>query len=115
MKIKLILSILVIIISSCNSSSTEGLMKENKINIIGKAYNGKGGALIITETNETYYIEGLDSWEDSMLEKNIEITGYIYSENFKEEDLKDETGAWKQGMIGEKLSVKKAKWKLSDK
>ena len=89
-------------------------MNEKEITISGTAYNAKGGALIITENDETYYIGGLDFWEDSLLEKTVEVTGFIQTENFKEEDIKDDKGAWKQGMIGEKLTIIKAKWKLSE-
>lgn len=105
--------LLIFALINCNTEETnQETMKEKVINITGTAYNGKGGALIITENNETYYIGGLDSWEDSVLEKEVEVNGFIRTEIFSEDDLKDETGAWKQGMIGEKLTILKAQWNV---
>jgi len=89
-------------------------MEEKQITITGTAYNGKGGALVQTESGETYYIGGIDYWEDDILEKQVEVKGFIQTETFKEEDLKDETGAWKQGMVGNKTTVLKAKWTVVD-
>ncbi len=110
--IKLVVISAIVLFSSCNSENKQDPMKEKQIIVTGIAHNGKGGALIISENGETYYIGGLDYWEDSIISKEVEVKGFVQSENFKEEDLKDEDGAWTQGMVGEKLSILKPEWKL---
>lgn len=109
---KLLVILTIVIFSSCNSENKQDTMKEKQISVSGIAQNGKGGALIITGNGETYYISGLDYWEDTIIGKEVEVKGFIQSENFKEEDLKDKDGAWTQGMVGEKLSILKPEWKV---
>ena len=86
--------------------------KSRNITVTGTAYNAKGGAILRTDEGSVYYIEGLDSWEMDIPGKKVSVIGILKTENFKEKDLKNEKGEWTQGMIGEKLSLVKAKWKL---
>lgn len=104
--------ILLIVLTSCNISKNKDNMSRKNINIIGIAQNGKAGAMIQTKENSTYYIDNLDYWEDTELGKEIEVSGVLKKETFTEADLKDESGAWKQGMIGEKLTLLNPKWKI---
>ena len=90
-------------------------MEKPIITIVGIAHNSKAGAMILTDSNEVYYITGLDDWNDDFFEKRIKVSGFLNTENFKEEDLKNEKGEWVQGMVGDKRSILEAKWELVDK
>ena len=110
--IRSIAILIVILFSACNSNTKQDTMEDKEITVTGIAQNGKAGALVLINSGETYYIGGLASWDDSIIGKNVKVTGIIQTETFKEEDLKDETGAWKQGMIGDKLTILKPEWKV---
>ena len=87
-------------------------METNNINITGKAYDAKSGAIIITDEGQTYYLEGIDYWPDAISGKTVKVSGYIKQEFFDEKDLVNEKGEYTQGMSGEKLSIQKARWEL---
>ncbi len=107
--------ITLVISSSCSYKHIEKVlnpMEKTKITIEGIAHNSKAGAMILTDSNEVFYIAGLDDWNDNFYEKRVKVTGFIKTENFKEEDLKNEKGEYIQGMVGEKHSIFKAEWEL---
>jgi len=83
-------------------------MEKTKITVVGIAHNSKAGAMILTDNNEVYYIAGLDDWKNKFYEKRVKVSGFIKTENFKEEDLKNEKGEWVQGMVGDKLTILEA-------
>jgi len=90
-------------------------MEKTKITVVGIAHNSKAGAMILTDNNEVYYIAGLDDWKNKFYEKRVKVSGFIKTENFKEEDLKNEKGEWVQGMVGDKLTILEAEWELVEK
>ncbi len=87
-------------------------MENIKVTVIGTAHNSKAGAIILTDSNEVFYIAGLDEWIDKFHEKKVKVRGFINTENFKEEDLKNKKGEWVQGMVGDKRSILEAEWAL---
>jgi hypothetical protein len=84
------------------------------ISVKGKAMNAKAGAVVTQENDHDYYIEELHAWPDSAYGKTVEVTGTLHIQTFTEEDLKDEEGNWKQGMLGDQYIIRNAKWKLAD-
>ena len=87
-------------------------MKDNEVTIIGIAHNGKGGSLLLTEANDVYYMDGIDFRDEIIFGKKIKVTGILVLETFKEEDLKNENGAWKQGVKGEKKTIQISDWEI---
>ena len=114
--IKSVIVLIIFVISaSCSYKYiTKALspMERTKATVIGIAHNSKAGAIILTDDNEVYYIAGLGEWNDKFYEKKINVSGFINTENFKEEDLKNKKGEWVQGMVGDKSSILNAEWEL---
>ena len=90
-------------------------MKDDKVAVIGIAHNGKGGALIVTEENDVYYIDKLDSWDDLYNGKKVIVSGILKIETFKKEYLQNENGGWKQGIIGDKKKILVPNWEIVEK
>ena len=103
---------------SCNvtrdKSNTEN-MDENTTTIEGTAQNGKDGALVMSSNREAYYVDGLDSWDDSVHGKQVEVTGILKTETSNEENLKNEKGEWSAGVEGEKRILYDATWRILQK
>jgi hypothetical protein len=53
--------------------------------IIGKAWNAKGGAMVVAPGNHAYYIDGLTSWDKKFYGKKVKVTGTLIKEFHKEE------------------------------
>lgn len=48
--------------------------------ITGVALNAKNGAILVTEDKESYYIDNLDYWDDSIYGKKIIVKGTLIIE-----------------------------------
>lgn len=81
-----------------------------RIRLEGKAENGKAGALLLTDSGAVWYIQSLPGWPDDILHCRIEVTGIPTSVFHSEQDLRDETGAYRQGMSGEQRILTQASW-----
>lgn len=47
--------------------------------VVGTAFNLKSGAGVIS-SKEVYYLEGVESWDDNMLEKRVMVQGELFVE-----------------------------------
>ena len=113
-----IIIILLMVFASCSYKHiTKALnpMEKSKITVVGIAHNSKAGAMILTDSNEVYYVAGLDEWNDKFYKNKVKVSGFLNTENFKEENLKNEKGEWIQGMVGNKRSLQEAEWELVKK
>jgi len=99
-------SIILLISSNLFSQQME------KITITGIAENSKAGAIVITKENVVYYLEGINSWNNDVLRKEVEVKGDLVKEFHQEEDLMNEKGEYKQGLSGEINKIVKPSWKL---
>jgi len=110
LKLTTFFSILVISTSCSNKHIIKALspMEKTKLTIVGIEHNSKAGAMLLTDKNEVFYIAELDEWNDQFYEKKVKVSGFINTENFKEEELKNKKGEWVQGMIGDKHSILEA-------
>jgi hypothetical protein len=73
----------------------------------GKALNAKAGAMV-----EDFYIEGMQSWPDSVYNKTVEVTGKVKIVEHKEEELRAPDGSYSQGMVGNQYILTKPKWRV---
>ena len=106
-----IIFLTLILLVACNAKNTNhGEMENESITVTGIAKNGKEGALVLTD-NGPYYIQGLETWEESILNKEVEVTGVLRIENADKEDLRTETGEWKSGTEGDRMIIEEAMWK----
>ncbi|WP_107037498.1 hypothetical protein [Brumimicrobium mesophilum] len=51
--------------------------RKNRITVIGKAENAKGGAIIETEQDSIYYVGKLKDWNQKLLGQMIKISGRL--------------------------------------
>lgn len=92
----------VMIVSQCNNI--------NDTTIIGKAQNAKAGAIVISDTDQKiYYLDKVDFWENSVVDKTIRVTGKLRIEERKPvppgEDIPQQVDGVKRILI-------KPKWEL---
>jgi hypothetical protein len=60
--------------------------------IVGKAVNAKYGALVVTTTEDGYYIDKLESWSPEMKEKTVRVTGKLIIKKIKKTKAKTISG-----------------------
>ena len=53
-----------------------------QITVYGVAKDAKAGAIIITDDNEVYYIDGQDSWPEKYLNKKLKVSGWLKEKVF---------------------------------
>jgi hypothetical protein len=87
-------------------------MDVNEVVIIGIAKNARAGAVLLTEKNTPYYIDGVVSWDDDIKDKKIEVTGILKTETLSADDLQNEKGEMSAGMSGDKLIILHPTWKV---
>jgi hypothetical protein len=81
-----------------------------KISISGTGQNSKSGAIVITKNNEVYYLEGINSWNNEDLDKEIIVEGELKISNINQEDLQNSKGEYSQGNSGEIKTILNPKW-----
>jgi hypothetical protein len=77
----------------------------NHTTIVGKAFNGKEGALIKTPQGDVYYLEELTSWDSTFLHQTVEATGILSETTLSENDLQNEQGEYNTGIAGKKYTL----------
>ena len=95
--------LIIITLIGCNDAK--------RITVIGVAKNDKGGGMVISkDTTRAYFIDGLEYWDNSILEKEVKVTGKLVVEQNppqkNDEDIK-------QHIEGEKRTLVKPKWELT--
>ncbi|MBX2970709.1 MAG: hypothetical protein KF803_15160 [Cyclobacteriaceae bacterium] len=83
----------------------------DKIILTGIARNGKGGALLQT-TDGVFYIDGLSTWNEGLLNQQVEVTGSVEIEKIDEQDLISDAGERRAGFSEEKKILVGAMWRI---
>jgi hypothetical protein len=81
-----------------------------KIEVIGKAMNAKGGAVVISDDNGVFYLDGLDKWNEKFYEKKVKVTGKLMIKEWEKRD----DGEIRAEIAGPQKIIKKPKWVLVD-
>lgn len=99
--------LLLIFIFACYSS-------DNKMVINGIAINAKMEATVITDNDEVYYIDGLESWNDTLYGYNVTVTGdpTMYDWGDNNEKNTEGNNIIESRMFGIQKIIKNAKWEL---
>ena len=94
--------LIIITLIGCNDAK--------RITVIGVAKNDKGGAMVISKNDKrAYFMDGLEYWDDSILENEVKVTGkLVVEQNPPQKDDED----IRQDIEGEKRTLLKPKWKL---
>ena len=97
---------LMTLLVSCKDTS------KNDIVIIGQAAEEKDGAVVISNKDKKqYYLDGVDSWQESIFGKMIKVSGKLLTEEIKEIPQKPGLPPPQQAP-GIKMTILKPKWKL---
>lgn len=59
---------------------------KNNVVIVGKAYNEKDGAWVLSKDNKNYFLNGLESWDEKNVGKKIKVWGRLLIEESKEKN-----------------------------
>lgn len=115
----LILTLLLVSILSCTSENKRTINEEKsiditdnkKITIKGKAKNKKVGAVLYSDDG-VYYMYGLDSWSEDIVEKRAIVSGYLTTDTIppRNKDIIEQTDAIDVEYV--KYIIKDYKWKL---
>lgn len=81
--------------------------------IIGKAMNAKAGGVIIDLNENTYYVEGVSSWNEKTEGKILRVTGRLALKEFAGGKLPaDKSEPLVASMEGPMTVIVHAKWKI---
>lgn len=82
--------------------------RDQPITIIGKALNAKAGAVVVSDKNGTYYVQGLDSWDKQFYGKQVKVSGILWVKKYKKRMDSVEV----QEIKGDVRIIQKPKWEL---
>lgn len=74
--------------------------KTARTTLLGLARDAKGGAVLVTDTGDPVYLEGLDAWPPELLGKRVRATGRLAQKKYSPDPVVDKTGAISQGAEG---------------
>ncbi|MHA1906000.1 MAG: hypothetical protein ACW98Y_01795 [Candidatus Thorarchaeota archaeon] len=80
--------------------------------VTGRAENAKGGAVVVTSDGDVIYINGVDSWDDDIVGKDVIAKGRLSHEKFIPDPIIEEDGAISQGAEGLQTVLHNVEWKL---
>lgn len=86
-------------------------MAERKKTIEGKARDAKAGAVVVLDSGEPVYIEGLDGWPSDIEGKRVRATGVLKRKKLIPDPVVDSDGAISQGAEGDQTVLEGASWK----
>ncbi len=89
---------------SCNGLDSQ------RITIFGKAMDAKAGAIVISDDNGFYYLDGVDYWDKKFYGKKVKVTGILVIE--KREAKQKEEEEIVQEIVGTKKIIRNSKWVL---
>lgn len=81
------------------------------VTVRGIARDAKGGAVLLPANTDPIYIEGLSSWPDEVLGKEVSVTGVLREKKLIPDPYIASDGGISQGAIGTQMVLEKATWK----
>jgi hypothetical protein len=83
------------------------------ITVVGIAKHFKHDAYVQTKS-ETYYLDGIEEWDQKFLDKKVKVTGKLYIEDEIISPKNDSISAIPQHHYGPKKMILNPKWSLVD-
>lgn len=101
-----------LLLGSCDPKKKHGIgvVAGEQITVQGTAINAKGGAIVIGRSFKTYFIDGLDKWDEDLREKKVQVKGTLKVLSIAEGTYSKEE-AVSDGAGGEKRIILEPKWK----
>lgn len=102
---KYLLFLFVLTMAKCGSK-----IDNSEIVVKGTALNAKRGAVLVTKEDEPYYIENLDSWNDSVYGKKLIVKGVLI---IQRDSVPEDENIIKQSFGNIEIKyLKNAEWKI---
>jgi hypothetical protein len=95
------------------ATAREATMTEARTTVVGRAENGKGGAVVVLESGPVY-VEGLAAWDDALVHQRVRVTGVRRTKQLLPEATVDASGAVSQGASGPQDVLEGATWARDD-
>jgi len=72
--------------------------EEPMTELVGTARNGKGGAMVVLDTGESFYVQSLDGWPEGVDGLRVVATGLVRAKRYVPEATVGPDGAVSQGV-----------------
>ncbi|HAN32437.1 MAG TPA: hypothetical protein DCQ06_12650 [Myxococcales bacterium] len=94
------------------SNSTIGATKSaTALRVIGIARNAKLGAIVVTNSGEPWFIDGLDSWPSDLLGTRVEVRGVAMRTKLAPDPKTNVQGEHSAGQLGSSQLIRNARWR----
>ena len=96
-----------------DTTSKFSWMATKDTSIIGKAFNAKAGAVIVDIYERTYYIDGLESWDEKYEGQMLKVKGRLANKTYPGGELPaDPNKPLVQSMEGDMTIITNATWSI---
>lgn len=82
------------------------------IEITGKAFNAKSGAMVLLEDQSSVFLDGLMEWPEKMLGKELRVQGRLTRKKLAPDPVTDKNGAVSTGAFGSNYVLEEAEYHL---
>ncbi|MCA9564121.1 MAG: hypothetical protein KC561_11565 [Myxococcales bacterium] len=89
-----------------------GYDRHMRSTIRGIARSAVLGPVIVTDSGEPIYLEGIDEWPASVEGRRVEATGLRRVKKLAPDPVVDDQGAVSHGMQGESETLSEVSWRL---
>ena len=86
-----------------------------QLEIRGTAENAMLGAVVVTDTGASYYIDGLEEWDPATFGARVVVTGTLSSKKLAPDPTTAPDGSVSHGMMGRASVLTEASWRLESK
>ena len=77
----------------------------------GKAVDAKGGAVLVLDDGQTFYVSGLDAWPADLFGLRVEVTGTVKTQPLPSQPLVNDAGEHSAGATGSQDVIENATWR----
>jgi hypothetical protein len=85
-------------------------MVDQQAEISGMAGNAMAGAVVLTADRTPVYIDGLESWDESLSGRTVRVRGLLRHRQLVPEPQVDADGAVSHGLAGRSFVLEGATW-----
>lgn len=83
------------------------------IEIMGKAFNAKSGAMVLLEDQSAVFLDGLLEWPEEWLRKEVRVKGRLTRKKLAPDPVTDKNGAVSTGAFGSNYVLEEAEYHLA--
>ncbi len=83
-----------------------------QLEVTGTAENAMSGAVVVTDSGGTYFVEGVDEWDDATLNKRIVVSGVMERRKLAPDPQVADDGSVSHGAYGRSKVLTNPTWRL---